>query len=151
LSGHITDPVIIGALRHLAEQDGGTLKPEAVVDAARDPESPLHERFTWDDTKAAQEYRLWEARRLIRVCVEYLPGDKSEEPCPVFVSLTDDRAMGAGYRTLVDVMDDDELRERLLADALKELDGFRQRYDRVKELATVFLAIDRTRRKLKIS
>lgn len=49
-----------------AKNATGLLTPEAVVDDARDPESPYHDRFEWDDAKAAQRHRLDTARALIR-------------------------------------------------------------------------------------
>ena len=54
------------------EDENGRLTPEAVLTAARDPNSPLHDRFEWDDGKAAAEHRLHQARTLIRsVKVEF--------------------------------------------------------------------------------
>ena len=51
----------------LAIEDGeGRLTPAAVVAAAENPDSPLHPRFEWDDSKAAHAFRLEQARRLIR-------------------------------------------------------------------------------------
>ena len=50
------------ALEAICRRDG-KLKPEAVVEAAKDPASPLHARFEWDDGKAAQEHRLWRRAR----------------------------------------------------------------------------------------
>lgn len=43
----------------------GSLTPEAVIEAAKDPASPLHDAFTWDDGQAAIKFRLYEARKLI--------------------------------------------------------------------------------------
>ena len=37
-----------------------------VVDDARDPESPLHKHFEWDDEIAASAYRIDKARAIIR-------------------------------------------------------------------------------------
>ena len=54
------------ALADLHQQNDG-LRPSEVVAAAKPKTSPLHCEFTWDDTKAAHEYRLNEARHLIRV------------------------------------------------------------------------------------
>ena len=54
------------ALKAIAARDGGLLRPAAVVEAARDESSPLHGAFCWDDTKAAELYRLDQAQRLIR-------------------------------------------------------------------------------------
>jgi hypothetical protein len=138
-----TDPVVLAELRTLAH--GGKLEPVAVVDAARDEASPLHPLFTWDDGQAAHQYRLWEARKLISVHVEMLPG--STEASPVFVSLRDDRQEG-GYRTMVSVMSDSDLREQLLADALAEMEAFSAKYRRLHELADVFAAIGKARRRI---
>ena len=59
----LVDPVE-EAIRAL--ERGGRLTPESVVAAARDPQSPLHDRFEWDDTAAANAWRLVQARQLIR-------------------------------------------------------------------------------------
>jgi hypothetical protein len=44
----------------------GQLSPDLVVDAARDPGSPLHAEFEWDTEKAAHAHRIEQARTLIR-------------------------------------------------------------------------------------
>ncbi|GIW89962.1 MAG: hypothetical protein KatS3mg109_1339 [Pirellulaceae bacterium] len=61
------------ALEHIREAHGGRLLPEHVVEAARDPASPLHSHFTWDDGEAAHRYRLWQARQLIRAVLIKVP------------------------------------------------------------------------------
>lgn len=43
----------------------GKLTAEELVARAADPKNPLHSSFEWDDTAAAHEYRLIQARRLI--------------------------------------------------------------------------------------
>jgi hypothetical protein len=50
-----------------ALRDGtGRLRPQDVVEAARNPESILHKHFEWDDHQAAQAHRISQARQLIR-------------------------------------------------------------------------------------
>lgn len=44
---------------------GGRLTPEQVVEQARDPESPGHGFFEWDDDKAAHKHRIEQARELL--------------------------------------------------------------------------------------
>lgn len=132
-----TNPAIVRELRKLADQNDGLLTPETVVEAARSPKSPLHQQFTWDDNKAAHEYRLWQARTLLRVTVEYLPTVKQN--VRVFVSLTPDREeTSGGYRPLVEVLSDADQRKQLLADALAELQYFQKKYAMLKELAGVW-------------
>lgn len=56
---------VASALEGLRDS-AGLLSPEAIVDAARDPASPLHAHFEWDDARAGHHYRVSQARTLIR-------------------------------------------------------------------------------------
>ena len=139
---------ILHALESIRAKHGGILRPEDVVATAADPKSILHGQFEWDDGKAAQEYRLWQARHLIRVCVTIIPQAESGE-IRAYVSLKADReAPGGGYRALVDVLKDDELRRQLLAEALEEMEVFRSKYRRLRELAPIFEAAKRVRKRV---
>lgn len=60
------DPAIKQRLQELCDRNGARLTPDAVLADASDPESPLHEHFEWDDSKAAAKHRLDQARSLIR-------------------------------------------------------------------------------------
>lgn len=42
------------------------LTPVLVLTEARDPDSPLHTLFEWNDSEAAERWRLQQARELIR-------------------------------------------------------------------------------------
>lgn len=61
----VTHSTIEEVLTHIAATNGGVLTPDDVVEAARDPASPLHERFEWDDSKAAHAHRIYQARKVI--------------------------------------------------------------------------------------
>lgn len=139
---------VIQELKRIAKENGGLLQPEVVVDEARLVSSPLHSRFEWDNTVAGQQYRIWQARQLIRVSVEVLAG--TDKACEVFVSLTPDREReSGGYRVMADVLSDADLRNQMLSDALEELELFREKYRKLKELASVFEAIKRVGKKRK--
>jgi hypothetical protein len=134
----------IAELKRIAIENGGLLKPEIVVEEARPKSSPLHSRFEWDDSVAGQQYRIWQARQLIRVSVELLAG--TDEKMDVFVSLKTDRKDG-GYRVMSQVLSDAEMRAQMLADALSELELFRDKYQKLKELAEVFSVIRKVKKK----
>lgn len=137
---------VITELKRIANKNGGLLQPETVVESARPASSPLHSRFEWDNTVAGQQYRIWQARQLIRVSVEIIPS--MEKPTDVFVSLSTDREKeSGGYRIMVDVLTDKQMRQQMLSDALTELEIFREKYSRLKELAAVFAAIKKVRKK----
>jgi len=74
----------------------GSLEPERVVDAARNPNSSMHGQFNWDDTDAAHQYRISQARALIkRVKVNVIRADDTV----VRVSSYIRSASGAGYES----------------------------------------------------
>lgn len=132
------------ALRAIAAKNKGVLKPEHVVEAARPKTSPLHDKFTWDDSKAAEQYRLCEARDLIRVTIQYVEDGGEEKPYRVFCSLTPDRAEeGGGYRETTAVLSNKKYRAQLLADAYAEMKSFAAKYERLKELASVIREINK--------
>jgi hypothetical protein len=137
--------LIIAELKRIASEHNGVLMPADVVEAARPKDSVLHSRFEWNDSEAAEKYRLWQARYLLNVTVEYIGSEKEGSDYRVFVSLTPDRADG-GYRSIDAVMRNRGSREQLLADALEELDRIQVKYSQLKELAEIFRAIKRVRR-----
>lgn len=122
-------------------KSGGVIRPVDVVEAARDEESPLHDWFQWDDDEAAHQFRLLQARNLLRVYVNVEPS-KDSEPVRAFVSLTSDRAKeGGGYRALAEVMGDDAMREQLLRDAFVQFRNMQKRYQHLKQLSKVWDAV----------
>ncbi len=136
-------------LDDIARCNRGLLTPEAVVAFARPKSSPLHSRFTWDDTIAASQYRLWEARQLIRVTATLIGGD-DVNPIRAFVSLVPDRDRKAGgYRGIAAVLSDPTMREQMLADALAEMEVFEEKYRALSELASIFQAARKIRSKRK--
>lgn len=136
---------VVLELKRIASENGGILKPDVVVAEARPKDSPLHSRFEWDDAKASHEYRIWQARQLIRVSVEVIEG--TNEKFDVFVSLTTDREKdGGGYRVVANVLRNKSQREQMLSDALSELKVFQEKYRQLKELAEVFAAARKIKR-----
>ena len=131
-------------LEKIEARDGG-ITPGAVVDAARPEGSKLHNVFEWDDEKAAEQYRLTQASTLIR-CIVVKPEEKDiKEPVRMFVNCnpTDDGQKKTGsYINFRSAFEDPDSRAVILANAKHELHMFRNKYNRLKELAKVFDAID---------
>lgn len=136
----------------------GLLDPVKVVDYARNPQTLLHKKFQWDDSVAAEQYRIWQARQIIRLELVVVKEDKkgkvrilssvTEEKGKIvraFVSLEDDRHSGEnrGYRSLMDVLSDSDLRNQMLEQAKNDMNVFRKKYSMLSELAGVFEAMDK--------
>lgn len=133
-------------LERIAAANNGILRPIDVVDAARPAGSVLHSQFEWDDSVAAEQYRLEQARKVIRVTVEYC--EQVGREIKVFVSLKDDRKQpGGGYRTTVNVMSDKQRRVILVNEALEELNRVQLKYSHLQELASVWQAITKANSK----
>ena len=139
----VKSEVVRQELLEICRENRGVLRPEDVVEQARSPKSVLHGLFQWDDSEAAREYRLWQARELIRVSVVMLP-EAGGEPTRAFVSLMDDRTKEAGgYRCLTTVLGNARQRAALLEQALKELQYWQRKYQQLSELVPVFEARER--------
>ena len=135
-------------LKIISEQNGGFLNPVHVVEFARNPSTALHDHFEWDDSEAAEKYRLWQARAVIRMELTVIqkPEGEKEYPTRLYVSLPSDRRPkdeehGRGYREIMTVMEDDDLREQLLTEARRDMLIFRRKYNTLRELAKVIAAI----------
>jgi len=127
------------------------LQVKQVVERARNPKSSLHSCFEWDDAKCGEQWRLEQARELIRFSIIVIENPNKEmnigkiTPTHVseFVSLRRDRIRpGGGYRVLKDVLQDAELRSELLEQALEEFKLWKNKYQRLKELSAIFEAAE---------
>ncbi len=146
-----TSPIVIDELKKLANKKGGLLRAVDVVEAARREDSILHNKFTWDDGEAGEKYRLIQARTLLAVCVQYIDGKSSRLPTKIFVSLSTDRAKRdgeAGYRTFVEVMGNEDMKNQLLMDSIAQMRSFEERYKTLKELEGLLAHMKNTRKKI---
>ena len=107
--------------------------PEEVLEKAKDPDSELHKCFEWDDTKAAHQYRLQQARMVMRNLV--FVSEKKEEQVSAFYALTFEKSE---YHPTVLIMQKPNEYAALLEKAKGELDSFKKKYHMLKELQKIF-------------
>lgn len=145
----MNDQQVVDELERISEEHNGELKPEDVVEEARLAGSPLHDRFQWDDTICGREYRLLQARKLISYVMTRVGDETNSVPVRLYWSLSTDRqTKGGGYRTISTIMSKDETRQQLLADAQKEMDHFADKFSSLRELASVFDAMNEVKQRL---
>ena len=128
-------------LEAIAEGNRGILRGIDVIRFAQEnEESTLNSRFQWDDSKAAHQYRLQQARQLIRLHVTVVSDDSPE--VKVWVSLSGDRVQeDGGYRRVESVMSNDVQRAALVREALKDANVWRTKWKDLEELRAIFAAI----------
>lgn len=128
-------------LELLRKQCKGELTPRDVVDDARHDNSPLHSYFEWSDSAAAEQYRLSQARTLIRSVVAiYVSDDKPAVRQKAYVHIAEPSA--PHYREVGHAMSQKKTRQLVLQRAWRELQGWRQRYKDLKEFSDLFDIID---------
>lgn len=143
------DADVVGAhLEKLRNASDGELTSAAVLKDACRPRSPIHSAFNWDDTDAAELYRLSQAGLLIRsVTVTFLiDGDEvNDEPIRAYVSVQGSQGKPV-YTSISVALNDAEMSNYLLCQALNEIKRWRVRHAKLKELGNVFAAMDAAER-----
>lgn len=129
------DPQKIGeALTKIAVEGGGELTPIAVVESARNPRNVLHRHFEWDDQKAAESYRLDQARAIIR-SIHAEDGDAADGHAAAFISIA--AKSGTSYRALGDVRNSADLQAMVLAQASRDLEAWEKRYRALEDICEI--------------
>lgn len=115
---------------------GDVVLAEDILDAARDPSSPIRAALEWDDSKAAHAHRLDQARDLlgglhiVRVVTESQPNISTKA---MFVV---NHAGQRGYVSEHRIIGDRELKKQVIASARRELECFIRKYSSVLAMGT---------------
>lgn len=118
----------------------GEITPQELVSLAKDHNSPIHKYFEWDDKKAAKDYRLYQARRLIKSIIIEIDG--SDVPAYHNIRLLDSDE--PSYMDTLNCMHSPDIWAQVLNRALMEAKNWAERYKTYKELAPIVGAITRT-------
>ena len=124
---------------------GDELTPADLVADARNNKSPLHPYFEWDDSVAAGQYRLQQATQIL-THIEIKIDDESQNDVPAYCNVEIERDEGnvRRYVPIDVVMSDAGLRAQVLELAWKELESWRNRYERYRKyLRPIFPVIEK--------
>lgn len=123
---------------------------EILVAEAVAEDHPLHNKFTWEDSKAAHHWRLQEARQItrsIRIILDPKVPEEDQPEIRAFVHVkADDKEIkfeGDSYLPIIDVFESKTYTQQILDRAMDELRGWQKRYSEYKSVfGAVFEAID---------
>lgn len=121
----------------------GSLTPVHVVEAARPEDSPLHSRFEWDDSVAAEKWRQEQASDLIR-SYKVIYKESADGPVSVrgFVAVRD---VGDPHRSeyvpTEEALRDDFTRQLILRDCEREIAALKAKYGHLKEFAAIIAKV----------
>jgi hypothetical protein len=135
------------------ERKHGMVTPEAILAKARDPESPLHQFFEWDDAKAAETQRLNTARLLAKaVAYRVILGGKDishYQPALIRVRDKDDTGIiRSGYVSIERAVERADLREQIIENARKEMEAMIRKFRTIEALANVVPYLEQAHQQL---
>jgi hypothetical protein len=141
-------------ISHLEETHRGAPNlPDLIIDDARNPDSPLHDYFEWDDKKAADHWRKHQAQNLL-VKIEtkiLLPDGRTSWTRafhPVRIEFVETEPAPPQririWTSKEQILQNAEFRAQIIARALRELQTWQNTYRQYQELDEVFRAIEQT-------
>ena len=136
---HVTDGIFI-AFR----AQTGELTSARFLDVSRPEDAPTHNLFEWNDSVAAERYRLQQATVAINSVEVQIVNESTATAISqaAFVNVISKAPARTGEFAPIDVaLSDANMRNALLQNALKELQSFRRKYSQLSELTAVFAEI----------
>ena len=157
----VSAEIVGNALERLkSESDGGTVNAEMLLEYSRPEKSETHDLFEWHDHVAAEKWRLYQAGRIINqldVTIIEVPSEETEIVLPhseienlkapikvnAFVNIQSKGPAKKGdYVDVMTAFRDEEMKRKVLKNALWELEAFQRKYERYTELAEVMESIN---------
>lgn len=118
---------------------GDEVKPEQILEKARDKNTELHKCFEWDDSIAAEKYRLHQARTVVCQLV-FKEIEEKEDTTPKRIFHRTEN--NGGYKSMSFIAKNPTEYEKLLAMAKAELRAFKAKYHSLSEFEKIFALID---------
>lgn len=122
-----------------------TITPQLLVDNARPEGAVMHPLYEWDDSIAAEKYRVQQSTHimseLVIVHVEETDVDEDDKK-PVMVrafhSVSNHRET-ANYQPIAKIIENEEMESQVLQNARKDLESFQRKYQGLIDIKALFL------------
>lgn len=125
----------------------GSLTPEHIVDAAKNKKSVLHCLFEWNNSEAAKQYRLQQARNIINNIHVTIISDGEPISISYYEIIKTDE--GRVYKS-IDIMTFNE-EEQVIEQTLKSLEQLKEKLVRFKKFHNIIVKLDEVKELLKNS
>ena len=124
------------------ERKHGVVTPRNVLEESRPGKAILHDLFEWNDSRAAERFRLEQAQEIIgNIAVVHVVQDAPRTPVRAFMNIIPND-QERGYVSIVRVLTNQEYTRQLLEEALSEFIALRKKYVMLVDLAELFQVID---------
>src|SRR3954466_16270624 len=119
-------------LREVRERRG-KLTGENVVDEARPADHPLHEHFEWDDSVAGEEFKIIQARALIRRVTVTRVNATTDMPVRVRTFHSIPGPAGRAYHQVTEIVEEPITMRILLSQMRREFAALKKKYSHLEE------------------
>lgn len=133
----------VGEVFERLEERDGLLTKESVLEEARPEDSELHPIFEWNDTVAAEKYRLTQSAQLIRSLV-VISEETKPSPFVAYVNVSPGKKRSS-FININAAMEKAESRQTVLNNALAELTEIQNKYNSLQELAELFRELEKVK------
>ncbi len=114
------DPDAVRSELESLEDADGVLNPEVIVEKAKSAKSAMHSMFEWDNTEAAQKYRIMQARHIIRIFIVETKIKQEDGTVDIVEHRVYEKSPG-GYKRTMAMVNSPEEWEFLLGEVKGEL------------------------------
>lgn len=141
------DANVVGGVVEQLEAEHGAATKEDFLEISRPEESPTHCLFEWDDSVAAEQYRLSQSTKIINsLRVVYLNKDKDDVKVSAFINTAPPKGK-CTYESIENALSHEGKREIILNRIRGELDAFIIRNQHIEELADLLIEASEKARK----
>lgn len=135
---------VVGEAIEAAIGESGSVDKRVLVENARPAKAPLHPCFEWNDPKAAELYRLGQARNIVNAVTVKIEGHEVAAFPSVSVQVESESGMIPQQQNIrvAAMLNDAELRHQKINEVLAKLMRLRKEYTALNELSIVWRAID---------
>lgn len=133
------DANVVGGVVEKIESEHGAVTKELLLEESRPEDSATHSMFEWDNDKAAEKWRLEQAKQTINALrVVYVKPDKEKVTVKAFVNVSD-FSNKAVFRNVDIALRDEDMREIYLKRIRSELEAYIKRNQDFEELADLLI------------
>lgn len=147
----------VGKALESIEEKEGKVTSASFLEYSRPETSDTHSMFEWNDSIAAEKYRLRQSAAIIgqiEVEIQYI--DTSQEaseiqitPVPAFVNVAGKSTRAsATFVNVVTAVDNKDMWKQVVQNAVAELNAFKRKYSRFKEFEKIIKDIEKLERSI---
>ena len=140
-------PEVIEEIITVQKEKG--LTAENLIETAKIKSNPLHKLFDWDDSSAAEKWRLHYARNLINEVKVII--DTKELYAFENVNVTFENTSGENereYKPRAEILSNEEYRRQVIASALNYMDYWTEKNKEFSEFKPIFISVNKVKKAL---